>query len=229
MATMLLSVDVERDVPPYGRSYQGIREGLPFILDKVCRHDAEATFFFTYDAAHLYPEAVEEVVAQGFEIGCHGYKHENLRKTSNVEGLLRKVTSYLREYDRVEGFRAPYLKIKSDVYPILSDLGYLYSSSIKGTKIKRYNNILEIPVSRRRMISLGMSRMRLFGDRIIPEPNGEVVSLYMHPWEFTKVKLPIPSNILTFRCGGYARKLLERVLASGYEFMSYRKFVRELL
>jgi peptidoglycan/xylan/chitin deacetylase (PgdA/CDA1 family) len=229
MAVMLLSVDVEGDVPPYGNTYHGVEEGLSFILESLCRHDAEATFFFTYDVAHLYPEAVEDVVAQGFEVGCHGYNHENFRKVKNKEELLRKVTSYLRGYDNVVGFRAPYLKIKGDIYPILSDLGYLYSSSIRGKGIQRHHNVLEIPVSRRRSFSMGMSRMRLLGRRLIPEPNGEVVSLYMHPWEFTRVRLPLPAKILTFRCGGYAKRLLEAVLSLGYEFMTYRKFAQELL
>lgn len=229
MAVMLLSVDVEMDVPPYGKTYHGVEEGLSFILDSLLRHDAEATFFFTYNVAHRYPESLENVVEQGFEVGCHGYNHENFKKIRNKEELLRKVTAYLREYDRVVGFRAPYLKIKEDIYPILEDLGYIYSSSIRGKEIQRHGGVLEIPVSRYRNFSMGMSRMRVLGSRLIPEPNGEVVSLYMHPWEFTRLKLPIPKNILAFRCGGYAKKLLEGVLSSGYEFMTYREYTRNLL
>jgi peptidoglycan/xylan/chitin deacetylase (PgdA/CDA1 family) len=226
---MLLSVDVEEDIPPYGRTYQGVEEGLSFIMDSLIRHDAEATFFFTYEAAHRYPGAVESVVAQGFEVGCHGYSHENYRKVMNKEELLGKVTSYLREFDRVVGFRAPYLRISEDIYPILEDLGYVYSSSVRGRGVQRHGGVLEIPVSRRRSVSLGMSRMRLLGRRLIPPPNGQVLSLYMHPWEFTRLRLPVPVNILAFRCGGYARKMLEAVLSSGYEFMTYREYARNLL
>lgn len=229
MAVLLLSVDVERDVPPYGSTYHGVEEGLPFILDSLLKHDAECTFFFTYDVAYLYPEAVEQVIDYGFEVGCHGYNHENCRKIKNTEELLRKVTAYLRSFDKMVGFRAPYFKIKKDIYHILSELDYVYSSSIRGEKVQRYCNVLEIPVARSKKFSLGMSRMRLLGKRLLPKPNGRVMSLYMHPWEFTKVKLPVPKNIFTFRCGKYPRKILQEVLSSGYEFKMYKTYAESLL
>lgn len=229
MAVLLLSVDVERDVPPYGRTYRGVEEGLPFIVEAMRRHNAVGTFFFTYDVAYQYPEAVEEVVEHGFEVGCHGYNHENYKKVKNKDELLRKVTDYLRGFDKVEGFRAPYFKIKKDVYPILNDLGYVYSSSSRGRRVKRFHNVLEIPVRRSKNFALGMSRMRVFGSRLLPKPNGEVMSLYMHPWEFTKVKLPLPKNIFTLRCGDFSRRLFERILTTDYEYGTYREYAKALL
>lgn len=229
MAVLLLSVDVERDVPPYGQTYHGIEEGLPFILDAMLKHDAVGTFFFTYDVAYFYPEAVEQVIEQGFEVGCHGYNHENFKKIKNAEELLKKVTDYLRGFDKIVGYRAPYFKIPKDIYPTLSALRYVYSSSIRGEKVQQYNGVLEVPVSRSKGFSLGMSRMRILGKRLLPKPDGKVVSLYMHPWEFTKVKLPLPISIFTFRCGKYPRRLLEEVLSSGYEFETYKTYTERLL
>lgn len=229
MAVLLLSVDVERDVPPYGRTYHGVEEGLPFILDAMRKHDAEGTFFFTYDVANLYPEAVEQVIDHGYEVGCHGYNHENCRKIKNPDELLKKVTAYLRSFDRVIGYRAPYFKMKKDIYPTLSDLGYVYSSSSRGKGVQRYCNVLEIPVMRSKGFSIGMSRMRILGRRILPKPDSRVMSLYVHPWEFTEVKLPVPKNIFTFRCGRYPRKLLEEVLSSDYEFGMYKTYAERLL
>ncbi len=220
-----MSVDVERDIPPYGNTYLGIEKGLPYLIDIFCRFDVNATFFFTSDVARRFPEALESVLSQGFEIGCHGLDHENFKKHSNISECLDRATKKLSEFDSISGFRAPYFKMRKDIYPVLKDLGYIYSSSIKNGKISEHNGILEVPVTGHIRLSQGMSRVRMFGKRVI-DTRRDPATFYMHPWEFVKLKLPYPKRLFTIRCGGYARSALESILSEDVDYLCYRDYIK---
>src|SRR3954464_6097044 len=54
----------------------GNRVGVPRILSLLERHDAKATFYVPAVAALTYPDEQRRVVAEGHEIGIHGWIHE---------------------------------------------------------------------------------------------------------------------------------------------------------
>jgi peptidoglycan/xylan/chitin deacetylase (PgdA/CDA1 family) len=54
----------------------GNRQGVPRILRALAQHQAPATFFVPAVSALLYPDEQRQVVAQGHEIGIHGWIHE---------------------------------------------------------------------------------------------------------------------------------------------------------
>src|SRR3954462_8817205 len=53
----------------------GITRGLPRILEILRRHGIKATFYVPGDTAERHTEAIKEVIAEGHEIGHHGYLH----------------------------------------------------------------------------------------------------------------------------------------------------------
>src|SRR4051812_32707767 len=54
----------------------GNRQGVPRISNLLKQHDVKATFFVPAVTALLYPEEQKRVVAEGHEVGIHGWIHE---------------------------------------------------------------------------------------------------------------------------------------------------------
>jgi len=54
----------------------GNRQGVPRILEILQRFDVRASFFVPAVTALLYPEEQQRVIAEGHEIGIHGWIHE---------------------------------------------------------------------------------------------------------------------------------------------------------
>jgi peptidoglycan/xylan/chitin deacetylase (PgdA/CDA1 family) len=63
----------------------GVRYGLPRILELLNEYDVKATFFVTNLMKKVYSNIVEEIHAQGHEIGLHGRWHEYLSNYSEKE------------------------------------------------------------------------------------------------------------------------------------------------
>lgn len=75
---VILGFDMETDIGSYLKSYHGVRQGTPVLLDILRRRGIPATFFFTGQTARDNPEVVREVAREGFEVGCHSLKHETV-------------------------------------------------------------------------------------------------------------------------------------------------------
>lgn len=71
---------------------------------------------------------------RGFEIGLHGYTHDIALGFRGYEKVKQDLQKALEEISccPVSGFRAPALSISEDVLRALSDLNFLYDSSIPG-------------------------------------------------------------------------------------------------
>ncbi|MFB6453409.1 polysaccharide deacetylase family protein [Bradyrhizobium tunisiense] len=69
----------------------GSRVGIPRILDLLGRHGVKASFFVPAVSALLHPEEQRRIVAQGHEIGMHGWIHErNSQLTARDERELQR-------------------------------------------------------------------------------------------------------------------------------------------
>jgi len=75
---VIFGFDMESDIGSYLKSYRGVQQGTPVLLEILQRHGIPATFFFTGDAARGNPEAVREVARLGYDVGCHSLKHETV-------------------------------------------------------------------------------------------------------------------------------------------------------
>jgi peptidoglycan-N-acetylglucosamine deacetylase len=76
----------------------GPGDRAPELLDALADHDAKATFYVTGELAHLRPDAVRRMYAEGHELGNHTWSHADLAElsASEIEEELGSVQSLLR-------------------------------------------------------------------------------------------------------------------------------------
>jgi peptidoglycan-N-acetylglucosamine deacetylase len=112
----------------------GNRVGVPRILETLRAADIPATFFVPAVAALLYPDEQRQVIAEGHEIGLHGWIHEvNTKVPPEKEREL-----HLRAADTLEkitgvravGMRTPSWDFSPVTLQIERELGLLYDSSL---------------------------------------------------------------------------------------------------
>src|SRR5262245_44564931 len=94
------SVDVEPDCISYLKSFRGMEEGIPPLLDMLDEEKILGTFFTTGQVAEMFPKVVKDIVVRGHELGCHGYSHRRFRlmdrETAREE--IQKSTEVLRNF-----------------------------------------------------------------------------------------------------------------------------------
>ena len=112
----------------------GSRVGVPRILELLKRTQVPATFFVPAVSALLYPDEQRRVIAEGHEIGLHGWIHEvNSALTERDEREL-----HLRSSDtltqitgvRPVGMRTPSWDFSRATLKIQREMGLLYDSSL---------------------------------------------------------------------------------------------------
>ncbi|MBP2550777.1 peptidoglycan/xylan/chitin deacetylase (PgdA/CDA1 family) [Neorhizobium galegae] len=112
----------------------GNRVGVPRILNTLRSAGVPATFFVPAVAALLYPDEQRQVIAEGHEIGLHGWIHEvNTKVPPEKEREL-----HLRAADTLEkitgvravGMRTPSWDFSPVTLEIERELGLLYDSSL---------------------------------------------------------------------------------------------------
>lgn len=120
-----------------GRLSQGqyaARRSMPRILDMLERYSVPATFFVPAVVALLHPAEQQRVVADGHEVGIHGWIHElNSRLGYDVERDLQ-----MRSADTLEkvtgvrpiGIRTPSWDFSPHTLSITREMGLLYDSSM---------------------------------------------------------------------------------------------------
>ncbi|HZE59326.1 MAG TPA: polysaccharide deacetylase [Burkholderiales bacterium] len=110
----------------------GNRQGVPRILSIL--RDVKATFFVPAVTALLYPDEQRRVVAEGHEIGIHGWIHErNSELPREAERELQ-----MRSADTLEkiggkrpvGIRTPSWDFSPHTLAITKAMGLLYDSSL---------------------------------------------------------------------------------------------------
>jgi peptidoglycan-N-acetylglucosamine deacetylase len=112
----------------------GSRVGVPRIAALLRAHDVRASFYVPAVTALIYPDEQRELVADGHEIGIHGWIHE-------LNSVLPKETErdlMLRAADTLEGItgirpvglRTPSWDFSSATLGIVKEMGLQYDSSL---------------------------------------------------------------------------------------------------
>jgi len=112
----------------------GARSAMPRIRDVLARHALPASFYVPAVVATLHPDEQRALVADGHEVGLHGWIHElNSQLDPAEERELQ-----LRAADKLEsitgvrpvGLRTPSWDFSATTLSICREMGLLYDSSL---------------------------------------------------------------------------------------------------
>lgn len=112
----------------------GARVGVPRILSLLKRLDVPATFFVPAVAALLHPDEQRRVIAEGHEIGLHGWIHElnSILPETDERDLHLRSSDVLTKITGVRpvGMRTPSWDFSPATLTIQREMGLLYDSSL---------------------------------------------------------------------------------------------------
>ena len=112
----------------------GNRQGVPRILDILKNQDVTASFFVPAVTALLYPGEQRRVVAEGHEVGIHGWIHERNSELpyTNERDLQFRSADVLEKIAGVRpvGIRTPSWDFSPNTLAITKEMGLLYDSSL---------------------------------------------------------------------------------------------------
>lgn len=126
--------------PSWDRRWRSFEHQMRAIFDLLDEVGGRATFFLLGLTIKNYPDIVQEIVARGDEIGCHGHGHE-LVHTLTRDQFSADLDRSLELIDKIAGvrplgYRAPAFSINRDTLwalEILADAGFEYDSSQNDT------------------------------------------------------------------------------------------------
>ncbi|MFH1603051.1 MAG: polysaccharide deacetylase [Pseudomonadota bacterium] len=121
-------------VSKLSQGQHGNRQGVPRILKILAKYDVKASFFVPAVTALLYPEEQRRVIAEGHEIGIHGWIHER----NSVLPAQAERDLQMRAADTLErigglrpvGIRTPSWDFSPNTLAITREMGLIYDSSL---------------------------------------------------------------------------------------------------
>lgn len=227
----------ENVIKPEDWNSLGIRVGdnTHHLMDLFAKYEIKCTFFTLGWVAKKCPDIVKRMVAEGHEVASHGWDHrranlmskeEFIKDVSASKALLEDISGV-----EVKGYRAPSFSIDDSnkwVYPVLKDLGFVYSSSTYPVEHDLYGvpdwprfkyehecGIIEIPIptlfQRDKNVGIGgggyfrlypywLSKRRI--NKFLEQTN-QPYSFYFHPWEIDALQPKITNAPLKSKLRHY--------------------------
>jgi peptidoglycan-N-acetylglucosamine deacetylase len=112
----------------------GNRVGVPRILEMLKRHDVKASFYVPAVAALTHPDEQRRVIAEGHEIGIHGWIHElnSVLPYEAERDLMMRAADTLETITgvRAVGLRTPSWDFSPNTLRIEKEMGLAYDSSL---------------------------------------------------------------------------------------------------
>ena len=206
-----------------------IERQTKIILDLLDETQVKATFFVLGSLAKCRPNLLKDIVLHGHEIGVHGLNHENMNTLSPIKArnVLEEAKNCIEDIAgvRTYGYRAPFFSINNSnlfILNLLSEIGFVYDSSIVPVKMSRYGidlfddqdalfqlsndkTIVELPLTvysffGKKLPVAGGGYMRVMPHFLIHHlfrslsQNEKGGMIYMHPYEFDSSSIDISSN-----------------------------------
>lgn len=116
------------------------RVGAARILDLLHSRGIKSTWFVPGHSAETFPHIVERLVAEGHEVGNHGYLHTYPKSPEEEEQILLKGNEVLTRIAgrRPLGFRSPGAGLSETMVGLLVKHGFEYDSSLMGDDFTPY-------------------------------------------------------------------------------------------
>lgn len=130
------SDSVRRGDPPVKFSHGefGPRVGAPRILELLRREGIESTWFVPGHTLVTFPDSIERILADGHELGCHGWYHEDFSELAVEEqrDILGRCVTAVRDVagQAPRGHRAPYWALGPSTLELVEAAGFVYDSSL---------------------------------------------------------------------------------------------------
>lgn len=116
--------------------------GLTRILAILKQRDLQATFFVPGHSALAWPKLVKQIIAEGHEIGHHGWVHENPAEfnENGEREILEKGLEALQKVAGVNplGYRSPAWDFSTRTTQLLLEYDFVYDSSFMGDDFNPY-------------------------------------------------------------------------------------------
>jgi peptidoglycan/xylan/chitin deacetylase (PgdA/CDA1 family) len=112
----------------------GPRVGVPRLLQQLRQAGIRATFFVPGFTAERYPDTIRRIVADGHEVGWHGYLHElpGELPVDEQRAIIERAAEVLEPLtgERPTGYRAPWWQLSLESPELLAAAGFGYDSSL---------------------------------------------------------------------------------------------------
>ncbi len=112
----------------------GNRVAVPRILALLQKYDVKATFYVPAVTALIYPDEQRRIVAEGHEVGIHGWIHElnSVLPYEAERDLMLRSADALEKVTKVRpvGIRTPSWDFSPHTLRIESEMGLAYDSSL---------------------------------------------------------------------------------------------------
>lgn len=107
--------------------------GVPRLRRMLQQRELPATWFVPGHSVETFPKEIGDVAAAGFEIGCHGYSHENpvamsAQQEADVLGRSVELVKDLTG-SGPRGYVAPWWEMSEQTAQLLLDHGFSYDNS----------------------------------------------------------------------------------------------------
>ena len=126
--------DGGKSISALSQGHFGPRQGIPRIRQLLDANGIPATFFVPAITALHYPDEQRALVAEGHEIGLHGWIHERntLLDEATERDLQYRAADTLEEVTGVRpvGIRTPSWDFSENTLKITTEMGLLYDSSL---------------------------------------------------------------------------------------------------
>ncbi|HJS81236.1 MAG TPA: polysaccharide deacetylase family protein [Nitrososphaera sp.] len=183
------SIDVETDWGGRTNTVQGLKEGLPFILELFRSHQVKAIFFVSTELLRYYHRDIAAIKEHGHQIGNHSHFHHVFKNVDRQHQNKEIGEQLLRAYSLVPTgpipFRAPRFSLKTKDQ---------YSFRFRHVGLLRH--------------VYGLDRKILPADTI-----------YLHPFDIVKPTTPAPNLFckLWYSQGERAKAMLTKIVRIEYE------------
>ncbi len=116
------------------------RVGAERLIAMLREWNIKSTWFIPGHSAETYPQIVERLMADGHEIGNHGYLHTNPKGPEDEAAILDRGNEVLTRLTgrRPLGHRSPGAGLSYNMVELLRDRGFLYDSSLMGDDFSPY-------------------------------------------------------------------------------------------